>query len=130
MRLALGYLVAGFIMGGVILIGKGLTDLAWTRSLLPLHIELVAVGWILQLVIGVSFWILPRFEKPPVRGKETRVWASLICLNGGILLVGLGTLLPAQAGPAIPGGRVLEVIAILLYVRHIWPRVKPFANAL
>ncbi|HXI35189.1 MAG TPA: hypothetical protein VNH63_13990, partial [Gemmatimonadales bacterium] len=60
-RSALVCLVLGFTLGGVMLAAKGTGDTALIPRLLPIHIELLLVGWMLQLAMGVAQWILPRF---------------------------------------------------------------------
>jgi hypothetical protein len=37
--------------------------------LLPFHVEFELLGEIVQLVMGVFFWILPRFSNSPMRGN-------------------------------------------------------------
>jgi hypothetical protein len=78
-RLSLVYLALGFTFGGLLLLNKGLpiSPLAW--RLLPAHIEFVLFGWTVQLVMGMGFWILPRFAAPPVRGDESRPGQPFCC---------------------------------------------------
>jgi hypothetical protein len=123
-RTALLYLAAGFTLGGLLLANKGvpLTPEVW--RLLPMHVEFVLVGWTVQLAMGVGFWILPRFLRPPARGDERPVWAAYLLLNLGVLSVAFGQWL------AWPGlipfiGRAAETVAVGLFAIHAWPRVKP-----
>jgi hypothetical protein len=41
---------------------------------LPIHIEMLLVGWFFQLALGVAFWILPRLQQGPPRGDEALGW--------------------------------------------------------
>ena len=127
-RSSLINLFVGFSIGMLLLWQKGafLPPEVW--RLLPLHLELLTFGWIIQLVMGVAFWILPRFSKAPVRGNETIVWVSFITLNIGILLYGLQSFLPEREVCALIG-RLLEFFSILCYGRSIWKRIKPFGEA-
>lgn len=126
-RAALLYLLAGFTLGALLLIQKGLPFAAEIWLLRPLHIEVVIFGWILQLVMGVAFWMMPRFAEAPFRGDERPAWLALICLNLGIWL-NLISFLVYDAARLGLAGRVLEVLAIVLFARHLWPRIKPFAD--
>ena len=92
-KLAFGYLIAGFTVGALLLAHKGrpLHPALW--SLLPAHIEWLLLGWVAQLTLGVAFWILPRFWKEPRRGNTTGATVALVLLNAGIVLVSLGALL-------------------------------------
>jgi heme/copper-type cytochrome/quinol oxidase subunit 1 len=65
--------------------------------LLPVHIEFLLFGWIVQLVLGVASWIFPRFWRS--RGNQTPAWISFGLLNLGVWLAGGGLLL------ATPGSR-------------------------
>ena len=121
-RLALLHLALGVTVGGLILFHKGrpLHPLLW--RLLPLHIEVLLFGWIVQFVMGVGFWIFPRFWRS--RGNVKPAWAALVLLNGGVWLAGLG---PVVGAPAmiILLGRLAEAGAVLAFLIHAWPRIKP-----
>ena len=123
-RAALLYLGVGFFLGALMLTQKGLPfDPAMLR-LLPLHIEFVLFGWTLQLAMGVAFWILPRFSHEPRYGNQAFGWLAFVLLNGGVLCAGLGQWLGA-ASFVVLLGRLAEVSAVLFFLGHAWPRVKP-----
>lgn len=122
-RAALGYLVVGFTFGGLILFQKGIPIDPALWSLLPAHIEFLLLGWTVQLVIGMAFWILPRFSRPPRRGNTALAWLAFGLLNVGVLLAGLGRLV--SASPAVPFlGHAGELSAAVAFVAHAWPRIK------
>ncbi len=123
-RAALGYLALGFTLGALILAAKGVALPAWLWRWLPAHIEFLMIGWTAQLVMGVGFWILPRFSHGPARGNEPAAWLAIVLLNAGIWLVALGSLLGAPPA-AVPAGRAAEAGAALAFAVHVWPRVKP-----
>ncbi len=121
-RAAMLYLAAGVTSGGLILFHKGMSlhPLLW--RLLPLHIEFLLFGWTVQLVMGVAFWIFPRFRR--LRGDEWSVWVAFGCLNLGVWLAGVGLLLSALP-LFIFLGRLLETGSVAAFVLHVWPRLKP-----
>lgn len=121
-RTALVYLAAGVTMGGLILAHKGipLHPLLW--RLLPLHIEFLLFGWIVQLAMGVGFWIFPRFWRS--RGNEKPAWLAFWLLNAGIWLAAVRPLVGLAAG-VISLGRLLQAAAVIAFVTHAWPRIKP-----
>lgn len=122
-RASLTYLAAGFTLGALLLIQKAffLHPMLW--RLTPAHIELLLVGWVVQLTMGVAFWILPRFGSGPPRGNVTWVWLAFLLLNAGVLAAGVGAAL--TAAPAIvTGGRAAELGAAIAFALHAWPRVK------
>jgi hypothetical protein len=124
-RASLIYLVLGFTFGGLLLANKGvmISPLIW--ALLPVHIEFMFIGWMIQLAIGIAFWILPRFSNRPPRGNERWSWGTLILLNAGIVCFVLQSLLGLQWFSFI--GRILEVLALTAFVIGNWKRVKPIS---
>ena len=87
----------------------------------PLHAEMLLVGWLVQLALGVGYWILPRFQGARPRGNETAAWLAVLLLNGGLLAVGL-----AQAAGyqwCALAGRVGEAMAAAIFAVHVWSRV-------
>lgn len=126
-RTSLIYFALGSLIGAGILFEKSFSYFPAIWLFLPMHIEMLLFGWIIQLVIGVSFWMLPKFGSAPIRGNEKLVWVSFLLLNSGILLICISSLIVNNDALAF-SGRLLELIAILFYARHAWPRVKPFAD--
>jgi cbb3-type cytochrome oxidase subunit 1 len=123
-RAALIYLLLGFTFGALLLAHKGVPLHPAMWRLLPAHIEFLVLGWMVQLAMGVAFWILPRFRQPPVRGNVPAAWAAFGLLNAGVLMVGIGSMLGAPA--LIPFlGRVSEIGAAVAFAVHAWPRVRP-----
>lgn len=120
-RAALLHLALGFSFGGLMLSQKGIGWYPGAWRLLPAHIELLTLGWMAQLAIGVGYWILPRFGGR--RGNVRLAWAAVIALNVGVLLAALRPLLGLP--PALTAiGRGLSALAVGAFVLHAWPRVK------
>ncbi len=106
------------------LFNKGLTIMPAIWSLLPAHIEFLLIGWTIQLILGVVFWILPRFSQGPPRGKEEIAWLSYLLINAGIWMDILAPLFYEL--PWLPLlGRLFEVGSALAFAIYAWPRVKP-----
>jgi hypothetical protein len=122
-RFALDYLLLGFTFGGLILFNKGMPLFPLVWSLLPAHIEFVLIGWTSQLVMGMGFWILPRFSRPPVRGNEKMAWGAFVLVNAGIWMFALGSF-GSVGGWLSLAGRAAEAAGVLLFVLNAWPRVK------
>ena len=124
-RAALLYLALGFSVGGLLLINKGFPLAAWIWQLLPAHFEFLIWGWLLNLTMGVAFWILPRFAAHPKRGNEGIAWAAFWLLNAGIWLVVSDSLITLpQNAQLLLTGRVLQAISAAAFALHAWPRVK------
>jgi cbb3-type cytochrome oxidase subunit 1 len=124
-RTSLAYLGVGFFVGALLLVNRGLPLGAPVARLLPLHVEFLLMGWMVQLALGVAFWILPRFRSGSERGRERLAWLSYGMLNLGILAAGAGAV--AGGSTVFPlMGHTAEVIAAGLFAVHAWPRVKEF----
>lgn len=122
-RASLIYLLVGLAIGGLILANKGFAFLPTVWSLLPLHIEFSFIGWMIQLAMGVAFWILPRFANSPTRGNEKIIWLVFILLNLGICFVAIQVIFTLNYFTFI--GRVLETLAFILFISGNWKRIKP-----
>lgn len=99
-------------------------------SLMPVFWHLLAVGWITQIIIGVSIWMFPRYSKEKKRGPITIGWIAFGLLNLGLLI--RIVMEPWQAPTELDGLRqaglvgssVMQWLAAVGYVAIIWPRVK------
>lgn len=120
-RLAFLYLVLGFTLGALILTHKAVRWPAWAWKAFPSHQEVLLFGWTAQFALGIAYWILPRFRG----GRRGRTWlaaAAIGFLNLGIWLVVLRLWLGRGAEVF---GRGLEALAVLFFLLHAWPRIKP-----
>ena len=122
LRAALLYLLAGFTLGALMLADKGVSFWPAIWQVLPVHIEWLLVGWLVQLAMGVAFWILPRLRGGS-RGNQTLAVISVIALNLGVLLAAGQSLAPGL----LLAGRGCEALAGLLFILHAWRRIRPFA---
>lgn len=121
-RASLVYLLLGFTFGALMLAEKGISFFPPVWNLLPIHIEFLLLGWLVQLAMGVAFWIVPRFGVGLPRGNEMLIWVAFVCVNSGILLAALQLWFPL----GLLAGRVLEVVGVVIYVICTWRRVKPW----
>lgn len=124
-RTALIHLAIGFALGALLLAQRGMTPGQPIPRLRPAHIELLLLGWTVQLAMGVAFWILPRFRSGAERGDERPAWLAYGLLNAGVVVVALG------GAATVPSsfqfwGRCAEALAAGAFATHAWPRVKPF----
>jgi len=115
------YLLLGLTFGALLLAEKGIPFYTPVWNLFPLHIEFLLMGWLLQLAMGVAFWVIPRFSRGSSRGPVKLVWVSFALLNAGILIGVLQYWSPA----VVLIGRVTEVVAGILFVIGSWQRIKP-----
>jgi cbb3-type cytochrome oxidase subunit 1 len=118
-----------FILALLIAIGLKIPALPFLSHLTPVFYHLLVVGWITQIIMGVSHWMFPRFSKEKLRGNELLGWLTFTCLNLGLVLrifsepfilshpsILLKTIVIFSAA--------LQWSAGVLYVIHIWKRIK------
>ena len=124
-RTSLIYLITGFTIGGLILWSKVDASFLWAWSLFSVHIDFLLFGWTFQFVLGVAYWILPRFPKEPIRGPLWPIWLSFILLNSGLLVNLLSSLFPTTfSGMLI--SRIFIMLSVMFFITAIYGRVRPF----
>ncbi|HWQ14884.1 MAG TPA: hypothetical protein VNL77_18945 [Roseiflexaceae bacterium] len=126
-RTALLWLGLGYTAGGLALLAKGVSALAWLWPLRGSHVHMLLVGWTVQLAFGVAFWMLPRLDAAGSRGDTRPAWLSYLALNAGVLLAALHAPLGTSAPGWIPvAAGLLYLAAIAAFAAHAWRRVLPF----
>jgi hypothetical protein len=118
-RTALVWLVLGTTLGGIILWNKA-SPIPGAWQLLTAHITLVTWGWILQLSLGVAYWILPRIGVERPRPYLAAVAYGL--LNAALVIGASASLLPVPWPGILVGA--LQLLALLSFGLHAWPRVR------
>jgi hypothetical protein len=130
-RAALAHLAVGVALGGLILIAKGLpVTFGWAWLLLPAHIQLLAGGWLIQLTLGVAYWILPRLNGAGARGRDVWAWTCFWGLNGSVLVAALLLLVRPFINAwwlttVLVFAAIAQVVALGTFAFHIWPRLAP-----
>ena len=128
-RTALAYLLAAFLVGGLVLVNQGLALDSHIGTLLPVFYHLLMVGWATQLICGVALWMFPPLSREQPRGDERLGWFTYAMLNAGLLLRVIGEPLHTwrsapSLGWVLALSALLQVLAIWAFVAAIWPRVK------
>lgn len=124
LRLSLLALLCGAGLGWWRLVHPGMPQL----TLRAAHIEVMLFGWLVPFVMGTAYWILPRAAVQPERGNPGLAWVGALLLVLGVL----GSVILRLFG----GSLVLQHLAtgirsagIVLLLLLLWPRVKPFRDA-
>ncbi|MEW6566562.1 MAG: hypothetical protein AB1449_00050 [Chloroflexota bacterium] len=123
-RASLLYLRLGFTFGALMLAQEGIPFSPLAMRLLPVHVEVLFLGWTAQLALGVAFWILPRFAHGPARRREA-AWLAFALLNLGVWAAAIGAVWAAARGLLVVG-RAAEAAAAAALAFHAWPRVERF----
>jgi hypothetical protein len=145
-KASLIYLGLGAVLGTLLLINRWIFLGTVIGSLRVSHVQFLIVGWLIQLIIGVAWWLFPPLaiglrpgSPKPVRrsqaqrGSEPLFWATFISLNAGILLrsvfaplhswteIGLFNTLADISG-------LFLLTAAITFVVNIWGRVRELSR--
>jgi hypothetical protein len=136
------YFCLGAILGALMYVNRSIPLGSWVGYVRVIHVQVLIVGWLTQLILGVAWWLFPplkiglRAEAPlPVRrgqtqrGSEPLFWVTFACLNAGILLsalfdplytwtkIGFFRFLVGLSG-------LLLLLAAIAFVLNMWGRVR------
>jgi hypothetical protein len=123
------YFVMGLLLATVVM-AQPVFNLPTNIALLrPTYLHLLTVGWITQLIVGVAYWMFPKYTKENPRASERLGWAIFFLLNTGIILRAIGEPLVALY-PTLGAGWLLAISGVtqLLggwgFIINTWSRVK------
>lgn len=128
-----------FIKSGIIYFLLGITlaflaelpAVSTSALLLPVYWHMIVIGWITQVIMGVSIWMFPRKQRGKRKEETLPANAAFWCLNSGLLLRFLAEpFLPffhseTWIVSVIVISSVLQISAVVFYTAEIWPRVRP-----
>ncbi|MCC6615345.1 MAG: cbb3-type cytochrome c oxidase subunit I [Anaerolineae bacterium] len=126
-RTSLLHLGIGFTVGMLMFFNKGIPFDPSLWRLLPVHIEMVLLGWTMQLAMGAAFWVLPRFSERARYGNERLGWLAYVLLNTGLAIFIYGSL--SSGTLLVFVGRCLELTSVFCFALMIWSRVKPLSQS-
>lgn len=129
-KTSLLWMLAGFVIGGLMLVDHRIPG-DWRAWLLPTHGHMLFVGWFVQFVIGIAFWLLPRKRVPelPLGYGEHKAFFALICLNVGLACRVIAEPFWRSRNDGawidwmLAASSVLQVLAIFIFVTQMWPRI-------
>ncbi len=136
------YLCLGAVLGALLLINRWLPFEPRIVTLKVSHVQVLVIGWLTQLILGVAWWLFPplkaglRRDAPrPVRsgqrqrGSELLFWATFVCLNGGVLF--RAVLEPLHSwtrlgwlGTLANVSDLFLLVAAIAFVANMWGRVR------
>lgn len=124
------WMILGITFGALMLVDH-LIPGQWRGWFQPTHGHILFVGWFVQFVIGIAFWLLPRKRLPelPLGYGEHKAFFALACLN-----IGLACRVIAEPffrmnkdywwiDWLLVASSVLQVLAIVILVSQMWPRI-------
>ncbi len=135
-RLAFLHCWVGFGLATLLISRKGLPEqfdsTLWQSYIwqwLPAHVDMLLLGWMVQLSMAVAYWILPRLPGTgSERGRFGFAVTAATLLNIGILIFAGAVMLAAWQPDWLwvqSIGLTLQLVAIMAYGVHAWPRIRP-----
>ena len=130
-RLARVFIKTGLIYFLSSLLLGLIAEFNWLQfpGIVPLFWHLLMVGWITQIIFGVSMWMFPGRTRE--EGFKAQNWGRLtyIFLNVGLLLRVIAepaTYLVTGSiwGVLIIVSAVSQVVAAVTYIIELWPRIQ------
>jgi hypothetical protein len=126
-RTAFAWFAAGFIWSAAITLIKVADRAELKHAFITAHAHILLVGFLMNIVMGVAFWMFPR--PPDRRLNEPLAAAAYALLNVGLLL--RISVEWAQEeyqdqvyGALLGASGVLQALGGLLFAVVIWPRVR------
>lgn len=97
-------------------------------ALRPLYWHMLMVGWITQIIMGVSVWMFPGRNRNEDIKENLPVWITLISLNTGLTLRVVSEPFVNSAkndiwAVLLVASALLQWSSAVFYVAELWPRV-------
>lgn len=127
-KTAFVYLLLALLLG-LILAAQPVLGLssAWA-ALTPAYFHLFMLGWVMQLIIGVGYWMFPKYSREKPRGNETAAWVVYWLLNIGLALRVVAepanTLVGGAWGALLALSALLQWLGGMTFIVNTWPRIK------
>jgi hypothetical protein len=118
-----------FILGIICAFIAELPFVSTGALLLPVYWHMLVIGWISQIIMGVSIWMFPRTKKQRENIESFPAVASFWTLNAGLILRFMAEpFIPLFQGVMMTSviliSSLLQFAAVVLYLIEIWPRVQ------
>lgn len=87
------------------------------------------LGWITQIIIGVSLWMFPGRKREETFSNQRWAWVAYVFLNSGLAFRIIAEPLLQLSASTIWKllliiSAMLQFIAVVAYIIEIWPRAK------
>ena len=96
--------------------------------LVPLFWHMLMLGWITQIIMGVSLWMFPRRNKIESFKNQRWAWFAFLFLDTGLVLRIISEPIVFSSNHQawkilLTFSAILQFLAVLSYTIEIWPRV-------
>ena len=126
-----------FIKSGLVYLFLGITmalvaelpQVRYGALLLPVYWHMIVIGWVTQVIMGVSVWMFPRRKRSRENIESVPALLSFWTLNSGLILrFTAEPFIPLFQGNSVIASVVmisslLHIAAFFFFLIEIWPRV-------
>lgn len=103
-------------------------DIAAMPAIMPLFWHMLMVGWITQIIIGVSIWMFPGRNREEGFKAQKWGWLTFMFLNTGLVLRVISEPLVSISISEIWNiilvfSAILQLVAGFTYFTEMWPRI-------
>jgi hypothetical protein len=128
-KLGMLYFVGGLTMAALLLAQPVMGWSASLQVLRPVYLHFLFIGWVTQIIMGVGYWMFPKYSKEKPRGRDWLGWAVLVLLNIGMVLRAVGepaVVLAPQAGLGwmLAAASLFLLLAGWGFIINTWGRIK------
>ena len=116
-KTSLVFFVAALLCGFLLALRPFIKLPNFVIGLTPIYFHLFMVGWVTQIIIGVAYWMFPKFTKETPRGSEALAWITYALMNSGLLLRTVAE--PANAVQTWVGWGWLVALSALLMLEAV-----------
>ena len=128
-KIGLIYFIIGLTLSFIVLVQPTLGWSSQLQVLRPVYLHFLFIGWVTQIIMGVGYWMFPKYSKESPRGNEKLGWVVFILLNLGLILRGVSE--PMMViDPQTSWGWVLALASMFLllagwgFIFNTWGRIK------
>ncbi len=128
-RTSLLFFVAALVIALLVAVAPFVSLPPLFSALTPVFFHLFMVGWVTELIVGVAYWMFPKFTREKPRGSDLLAWITYILLNAGLLMRVVAE--PANAvwmstgwGWLLALSACLQWLGGMAFVLNTWPRIK------
>lgn len=118
-----------FLLALLLRVAIDIFQLLPTFVLLPLFWHALMLGWITQIIMGVSIWMFPGRSRDESFNAQKYPWLTYFGLNIGLLLRIIAEPAVELSGfglwpKLLVVSAVLQLAAVICYILEMWPRIQ------
>jgi heme/copper-type cytochrome/quinol oxidase subunit 1 len=128
-KTAVGFLVAGLVLGGYLLARRELLGIHATPYEVSAHTHVILVGFVMTMILGVALWLFPRPAKEDIRYRPAVAVAAYWLLTLGTAARTIAEMAKRPGAGSwiawiIVMSAAAQIAALLLFFHTMWSRIR------